>query len=92
MTYRGSDLVQQEKDSIELCAVFASETEEALYWTYELKTKKCFLKTSNSDRGDNTPGHVSGSSECGFAKDYNYDTVGEYPHSVDHTMAQIVLS
>ena len=83
MEYGGSDLLEQDIDSIELCAALASDTEDAEFWTYKTKTKKCLLKTSNNDRRDNTADHVSGSSECGYVDyRYDYETVGEYPRRV----------
>ena len=82
MEYGGSDLLEQDKDSIELCADLAFDIENATFWTYKTKTKKCLLKDSNNDRRDNTPDHVSGSSECGYANRYDWETGGEYPRRV----------
>ena len=66
-------------DSVESCALLAAEYEDVQYWTFEIENKRCHLKSSiDGDRTDDTLGLVSGSSECGNAHLYNYNSVGEY--------------
>ena len=79
MEYLGNDLKNEEKENIQACAIFAHETTEALFWTYDTKTKICYLKDFNDDRRDDTADRVSGSTECGisFGQFYDYKVSGE---------------
>ena len=61
----GSDIVSHlDVENVQECAAkaFCSST-EANFWTYDLKTKVCSVKTSNSDRRPSQE-HVSGSVYC----------------------------
>ena len=49
------------------CAAICAQTNGGLFWTYNIRAKRCFIKSSNSIRRP-LRGHVSGNKECGLGK------------------------
>ena len=61
--YGGSEIINEVVDNEQACATLAFCTAEANFWTYQLRTKSCSVKRSNSNRRASQV-HVSGSAQC----------------------------
>ena len=61
--YEGSEIANEVVDNEQACATLAFCTAEANFWTYQLRTKSCSVKVSNSNRRASQV-HVSGSTQC----------------------------
>ena len=69
MDYRGDDIKNKKGiKSQDDCAKFCVETKGCLFWTYQAKTKGCWVKTANSKKIE-MAGVVSGNRECGLTGD-----------------------
>merc|ERR1712226_635532 len=65
--YFGNDLKPsktKETSNKQECADYSASTPGSLFWTWDMRTKKCFLKSSKAGR-ENHHNSVSGNSECG---------------------------
>ena len=65
--YRGNDLKPSKMKKTankEECADYSASTPGSLFWTWDKRTKKCFLKSSKAGR-EKHHNSVSGNSECG---------------------------
>ena len=77
MEYGGVVMKKEKRETIDLCAHFASkESHFVHFWSYNTKTKICFLKASNSERLKKAH-FVSGSAECGGFSSYDHHLQGE---------------
>ena len=78
MEYGGVVMKKEKRETIDLCAHFASkESHFVHFWSYNTKTKMCFLKASNSERLKKAH-FVSGSAECGGFSSYDHHLQGEF--------------
>ena len=75
-----NDEVEEEnKPNFEQCLEFAYvRKEQAKFWTYNKKTKKCTLRKSTGSDKKVSEDHVSGSSECGYIGRIDYENKGKY--------------
>ena len=65
--YFGNDLKPsktKETANKQECADYSASTPGSLFWTWDKRTKKCFLKSSKAGR-EKHHNSVSGNSECG---------------------------
>ena len=65
--YFGNDLrpsKTKETANKQECADYSASTPGSLFWTWDKRTKKCFLKSSKAGR-EKHRNSVSGNSECG---------------------------
>ena len=65
INYYGHDLESKDRiESMEECIEKAAKVEKAKFWTYEPRTKKCWIKTSKRGRRKHRNAGVSGNVKC----------------------------
>ena len=69
VTYVGFNIPRSDKEveNQQACAELCASTSGGLFWTYIVSQKRCFVKSSDSDRRDKN-GRVSGNRDCGLGK------------------------
>ena len=81
MVYGGPVIKEERTETIDLCARFAANTFNIPVWSFNTKTKECYLKRSNSERDQFDKSHfVSGSSDCGVYSSLDYHLQGKGSH------------
>ena len=81
MVYGGPVIKEERTETIDLCARFAANTFNIPVWSFNTKTKECYLKRSNSERDQFDKSHfVSGSSDCGVYSSLDYRLQGKRSH------------
>ena len=62
--FYGNDLVRKVVETQQACADFCLSTQDGHFWTWEPKSKHCFVKSSSSGRRNHAVA-VSGNRKCG---------------------------
>merc|ERR1712130_802515 len=68
IVYWGNDIANKIVETSQACADFCASTPGGLFWTFDTKTKRCYVKSSDSGRKTRQD-RISGNRKCGGGGD-----------------------